>query len=58
MTDEQIDLLTDDVAIISQAALDSLEKDSSWLSYLEAAGVDNWAGYEMAKEQQREDEGK
>lgn len=26
-----------------------------WLSCLEAAGVDNWSGYDDAREMQRED---
>jgi hypothetical protein len=33
-----------------------LEEDSKWLGYLEAAGVDNWSGYEYAQEMIEEKE--
>ena len=39
-----------------RVANDSLEKDSTWLGYLEAAGVDNWGGYDYAQEMREEDE--
>lgn len=32
-----------------------LERDK-WLGYLEAAGVDNWDGYDVAKDLMHEDE--
>ena len=31
------------------AAIDKLEADSEWLSCLEAAGVDNWDGFDEAR---------
>jgi hypothetical protein len=33
---------------IKKSEYDGLVKDSEWLSYLYAAGVDNWDGYEYA----------
>lgn len=41
---------------ISKKAYEKLLKDSEWLSYLEAAGVDNWDGYGIAQEMMDEDE--
>lgn len=33
---------------ISQSRLDELLEKENWLWALEAAGVDNWTGYDMA----------
>lgn len=33
---------------IPKSEYDRLVKDSEWLSCLEAAGVDNWSGYDCA----------
>jgi hypothetical protein len=30
--------------------VEGLEEDSDWLSCLESAGVDNWSGYDYARE--------
>jgi hypothetical protein len=35
---------------ISNEEYENLLEDSLWLSALEAAGVDNWQGYESARE--------
>lgn len=42
---------------ISKERYKELLKDESWLAALEAAGVDNWCGYDEAREIQREWEG-
>ncbi|MGQ1358467.1 hypothetical protein ACT414_18885 (plasmid) [Acinetobacter baumannii] len=39
---------------ISKERYQELLKDESWLAALEAAGVDNWSGYDEAREIQRE----
>jgi hypothetical protein len=40
---------------IDSKVLRILQRDSEWLSYLEAAGVDNWEGYEVAQQKASED---
>jgi len=40
---------------IKKTEYDRLKKDSAWLACLEAAGVDNWEGMEVACELHRED---
>lgn len=42
--------------VLSAKEYDSLERDSDWLGYLEAAGVDNWDGYDEAHNLRREAE--
>jgi phage pi2 protein 07 len=39
----------DDMIVITKAEYDLLKADSAWLAALEAAGVDNWEGYEYAQ---------
>lgn len=39
---------------ITMAEYDRLVKDSEWLECLEAAGVDNWDGWDEARRFQRE----
>ena len=46
-----------EMVTIPKSEYDSLLEDSAWLGYLEAAGVDNWGGYDYARELQREEEG-
>lgn len=41
--------------LISAKELAGLRRDSEWLGYLEAAGVDNWSGIDHAHELRRED---
>lgn len=41
---------------ISREEYDRLLCDSAFLARLEAAGVDNWEGYEMALEEEEEEE--
>ena len=46
----------EEMVTITKKEYDSLTKDSDWLGYLEAAGVDNWQGYEYAIEMRDEAE--
>lgn len=39
-----------DYVVISQSALEDLREEAHKLSCLEAAGVDNWSGYDYAME--------
>lgn len=41
---------------IPKTEYESLKLSAEWLRYLEAAGVDNWDGYDFAKELRDEDE--
>ena len=41
---------------ISKKEYDSLLEDRKWLQALENAGVDNWEGYDYARELMNEDE--
>ncbi|NRQ71973.1 hypothetical protein HQK17_28040 [Bacillus cereus] len=45
-----------DYVVISQSELEDLREDAHKLSCLEAAGVDNWSGYDYACELMGEDE--
>lgn len=47
--------MADEQVTISRAEYDRLKRDSEWLGYLEAAGVDNWSGYSEAQQMRRED---
>ena len=48
----------DDMITIKKAEYDRLIERDAWLNYLEAAGVDNWEGYDFACEARRIDEAK
>jgi hypothetical protein len=50
MTQDKQEMIT-----ITKAEYDQLCKDSEWLGYLEAAGVDNWQGIDEAIQLRRED---
>jgi hypothetical protein len=41
---------TEETVTISKKEYESLLEDSQWLSCLDAAGVDNWDGYDYAHE--------
>lgn len=41
---------TEELVTLSKSEYDSLVEDSDWLRCLEAAGVDNWDGYDYALE--------
>lgn len=41
---------TEEMIQISKKEYESLLEDRDWLSCLEAAGVDNWSGYDYAIE--------
>lgn len=45
----------EETVTITKKEYDRLVEDSKWLSYLEAAGVDNWEGYGFACEARDED---
>lgn len=42
--------MSDEMVRISKKEYESLLNDSQWLCALEAAGVDNWDGYEDAQD--------
>lgn len=42
--------MTNETVTISKREYDSLLNDSMWVSALEQAGVDNWCGYDEARE--------
>lgn len=46
----------EETVTITKKEYDDLLKDSEWLSCLEAAGVDNWQGYEDAIQMLKENE--
>ena len=41
-----------EMVTITKQAYDSLLEDQDWLTCLENAGVDNWSGYDYARELQ------
>lgn len=45
-----------EIITITEEGYDRLLKDSTFLYYLDAAGLDNWEGYEIAKEEKLENE--
>lgn len=53
MSDDKITDAMDTVEI-TRKEYDRLVRDSDWLSWLEAAGVDNWEGYDYALEMREE----
>lgn len=50
----QVDSLVEAARQMGPADLEELREDSAKLSALEAAGVDNWSGYDYAMELHRE----
>jgi hypothetical protein len=48
--------MTQEMITIPKSEYDQLCKDSEWLGYLEAAGVDNWQGIEEAIQMRRDDQ--
>lgn len=48
--------MNEEMITITKSEYDQLCKDSEWLSYLEAAGVDNWDGYDEAINMRKQDE--
>ena len=40
--------MSDEMVTITKIEYDDLKADSEWLGCLEAAGVDNWSGYDLA----------
>lgn len=51
-----MDSLEIETVTISKKEYESLIEDSEWLRCLEGAGVDNWDGYDYARDLQREQE--
>lgn len=47
---------TEETITITKKEYISLLEDSKWLQCLENTGVDNWDGYDYARELQREQE--
>lgn len=39
-----------DTVTISREEYESLQEDARWVLALESAGVDNWGGYDFARE--------
>jgi len=50
--------MPEETVTIKKSEYDQLVKDSNWLGYLDAAGVDNWQGIEYAIEMRKEDNAK
>lgn len=48
--------MTNETVTISKKEYESLLEDRKWLQALENAGVDNWEGYDYARELMNEDE--
>jgi hypothetical protein len=46
----------EETVTITKKEYEQLLRDSEWLSCLEAAGVDNWQGFDYAREIQEENE--
>lgn len=46
---------TEETVTIKKSVYDYLCERDEWLSYLESAGVDNWSGYDYARELRAED---
>jgi hypothetical protein len=49
--------MEEETITISKKKYDKLVKQSEWLGYLNAAGVDNWEGYGVAQDYRDEAEG-
>ncbi len=48
--------MNEEMITITKKEYDQLQKDSEWLSYLEAAGVDNWDGLDEAIRMRNEEQ--
>lgn len=48
--------MNEETVTISKKEYESLLEDRKWLQALEGAGVDNWEGYDFARELFNEDE--
>lgn len=46
--------MNEETVTISKKEYESLLEDSKWLKCLKGAGVDNWSGYDFAREIWRE----
>jgi hypothetical protein len=42
--------MNEETVTISKKEYESLKEDARWLQCLEGAGVDNWEGYDYARE--------
>lgn len=49
-------IMANETVTISKEEYESLLEDRKWLQALESAGVDNWQGYDYARELMNEDE--
>lgn len=48
--DKKEEVITEETVTITKKEYEDLKKDVKWLRALEAAGVDNWEGYDIAKD--------
>ena len=48
--------LTEETITIPLKEYIQLQKDSDWLYFLECVGVDNWEGFDEARQLQEDDE--
>ena len=46
--------MPEETVTIKKSEYEELLKDSNWLACLEAAGVDNWQGYDYAREMEND----
>lgn len=46
--------MPEETVTIKKSEYKQLLKDSNWLACLEAAGVDNWQGYDYAREMEND----
>lgn len=53
---QRINFMNEETVTISKKEYESLLEDRKWLQALEGAGVDNWQGYDYARELMNEDE--
>ena len=49
-------IMNEETVTITKEEYESLLQDRKWLEALEGAGVDNWEGYDFAREIYNEDE--
>lgn len=49
-------MATEEMITITKKEYDDLKKDQKWLQCLEAAGVDNWQGFDDAREMMNDED--
>lgn len=53
---EFITIKGEEFVVIGKKEYEELVERDGWLMCLEVAGVDNWEGYDVARQMQREDD--